>query len=836
MRLQFFAENSIVRTSLRAATLIFALSCAMGPRAFAADPAPGAACSVAGARLFSGGPELSGTGHWLVCSGGFWTASLTSTGNSLLAVGTNAVNPNVQMEIGGGLRLSPGASGVAGRAQFGELLANGTQAISLRAPDSIASDLTLVLPATTGTTGWSLLNVGNGTLAWGLPSGGVPTYPLLANPLGSASAPAYSFSTSTNTGMYSPGVGTVAIAAAGTAAVTVTNLGNVGIGTTSPTKNFQIGTTNITSITSGEAGGQFLLVNDGGAGDGETALRIAHASQSDSWYRAWDLRTGWANNGDRDNFGIYDTYVDLYRLTVDTNGNVGIGSTTPQAKLQVEGAIKFGGSGSVGIYPPTAGNYSLRWPTNPGTAGQVLSTTGTSGILSWVAAGSPTYPLLSTTRGSQGTPAYSFSSSTNTGVFAPGVGTLAFTTAGTEAVRITNLGNVGIGTTTPGARLEVAGNITARAASSMITAADASGFEKASIYEAGGRGYFHAYNGGSETIRLDSGGHSWLTGGSVGIGTTNPTDRLTVRGSQSVQDDTSWPVLGITGYGTSGANVWTPGLIMTYGRGSLAAAGYPLAGDTIGLVRAGNKDGALGSAQIYFVASENQSVSAAGGRMQFMTVPNGSNWTGMVERMRIDNDGRVGIGTSTPGALVEVAGQSGDVMIVAGTNATTLTIRNLAGSTNGPSLRLENAGSGGNHYHIYSTGTANGPGAGFLQFSNVTTGQSPLAISPAGSVGIGTIAPSARLDVSGKIKLGTNGSIFSGAGTCTAASTSYTAGTPVNFTCTGVPATTAVAVNCSPTSALAGYVTARATGTANQIAITTGVTNTFTMTCMWMAP
>lgn len=105
-----------------------------------------------------------------------------------------------------------------------------------------------------------------------------------------------------------------------------------------------------------------------------------------------------------------------------------------------------------------------------------------------------------------------------------------------------------------------------------------------------------------------------------------------------------------------------------------------------------------------------------------------------------------------------------------------------------------------------------------------------------GYVGIGTTGPGAKLDVAGNVKLGTTGTAFTASGVCTAASTAYTAGTPVNFTCTGVPASTSVAVNCSPSAALAGYVTARSTGTVNQIAITIGVSATYTMTCMWMAP
>jgi hypothetical protein len=55
--------------------------------AHAQDASPGAACSTAGAFNRSGGPELSGAGHFMVCSGGVWSSiiSYSSTGGAQLA-------------------------------------------------------------------------------------------------------------------------------------------------------------------------------------------------------------------------------------------------------------------------------------------------------------------------------------------------------------------------------------------------------------------------------------------------------------------------------------------------------------------------------------------------------------------------------------------------------------------------------------------------------------------------------------------------------------------------------------------------------------------------------
>ena len=65
--------------------------------------------------------------------------------------------------------------------------------------------------------------------------------------------------------------------------------------------------------------------------------------------------------------------------------------------------------------------------------------------------------LVFTPNGSAATPSYSFVSDTNTGLFG-GSDVLGFTTAGTERMRITSIGNVGIGTTSPSARLAVHGS------------------------------------------------------------------------------------------------------------------------------------------------------------------------------------------------------------------------------------------------------------------------------------------------------------------------------------------------------------------------------------------
>ena len=102
----------------------------------------------------------------------------------------------------------------------------------------------------------------------------------------------------------------------------------------------------------------------------------------------------------------------------------------------------------------------------PATNAQVFAITNSS-------SGSMTLQVkneLRTGAGSATNPSHSFLANTNTGLFNPLANVLAFATAGTERLRISTNGNVGIGTI-PGntARLEVAGNTSINGLLSLST-------------------------------------------------------------------------------------------------------------------------------------------------------------------------------------------------------------------------------------------------------------------------------------------------------------------------------------------------------------------------------
>lgn len=70
--------------------------------------------------------------------------------------------------MSGALVMGPSGilSGQTGKISFRELAANGTHAVSLIAPDSVAADFSLTLPATDGSAGQALITNGSGVLSW----------------------------------------------------------------------------------------------------------------------------------------------------------------------------------------------------------------------------------------------------------------------------------------------------------------------------------------------------------------------------------------------------------------------------------------------------------------------------------------------------------------------------------------------------------------------------------------------------------------------------------------------------------------------------------------------
>lgn len=272
-------------------------------------------------------------------------------------------------------------------------------------------------------------------------------------------------------------------------------------------------------------------------------------------------------------------------------------------------------------------------------------------------------------------------------------------------------GYVGIGTTSPVSQLHVAGNITLSSGSKVVydpiyeihgyTRYDYPGLPEAAMLRYGYYGHrFETRQGVALVIRGNN--------NNVGIGESNPLYKLDVNGT-------------INSTVFSGSNMF-----LTKNSG----------------------------ASISFNDGTNQNAMIEAGtnnhRLEFWVNNNNS----LIERMRIDQNGYVGIGTSAPAQKLDVNGGiqiSGDPGLVFANSASGYT-----GSGIVYGYMSRSSGSGGS-YPWNTSGTIvlqseSLSGTGGFAFATGTTPSVKMAILGSGNVGIGTTDP-------GNYKLAVNGDV-----------------------------------------------------------------------------
>jgi hypothetical protein len=137
------------------------------------------------------------------------------------------------------------------------------------------------------------------------------------------------------------------------------------------------------------------------------------------------------------------------------------------------------------------------------------------------------------------------------------------------------------------------------------------------------------------------------SGGFVGIGTATPAAALDVSGAN--------PTLRIDNYSNTVGD--SPNFNFISGRGTSTTPLATRSGDNLGQFAAAGYNGAAfpgSKVKVTFLATENWSATANGSAMVFATTRNGT--TARTERMRIDNTGNVGIGTTAPAYPLSVNG------------------------------------------------------------------------------------------------------------------------------------------------------------------------------------
>ena len=355
--------------------------------------------------------------------------------------------------------------------------------------------------------------------------------------------------------------------------------------------------------------------------------------------------------------------IELVRFKED--GKVGIGTATPGVKLDVDGDVRVS----------LASKFTF-------ANGQYLKDDGSAGLdIASISA----------------------------------AGTINFITNSADQMIITSAGDVGIGTTAPGGKLEVNGGTgVATSGGTLIVRQDgdtsndgialtSSNSISHRIYKNAGGTFLMGPSTDSDAFALD-------LNGNVGIGTTAPSQKLEVDGNVLLQNN-----------------------------------------DEIRFKDSGGTE----RTAIELDPSNNFNIgTSAGGNLRFI---NGSSYT---ERMRITSAGNVGIGTDSPGGLLHVSsGDSGDAVVIIEADAD-----NTGTENDNPHLELRQDGATikaklgieGSAGNTYSNSIANATYLGTvfeqpLQFITGDTGSvqtAKMTILPnTGNVGIGHTAPASRLHI-----------------------------------------------------------------------------------------
>jgi hypothetical protein len=513
----------------------------------------------------------------------------------------------------------------------------------------------------------------------------------------------------------------------------INSAGNVGIGTTAPALE--------------STGTGLDILNSS-----YTQLRVRSSSSSAGIEmtpgsgKRWEIQ---ANTSSQ--WFVYDRTDQLYRLLIDNSGNVAINDTTAYAKLDVRGQNVLLYRPSVNasaIYSAANSTYSWQFGINDG-ADFIVTGGGFAGL-------------------------------------------------GTERMRITSAGNVGIGTTAPVSKLQVnhssAPSFNANGGANALTLVRTGGSGAAGTFGAGlvfsqpyltddasigvggiygvkingsgtfggGLAFFAQPNSAAdmfEVMRITSAGN-------VGIGTTSPSNKLTVVGAGAIAALRSTSAVGQT-YLDFVDSAGTPKGYVGYGASSSdtlyltqIVSGADIALYNGGSVRMTVKS--TGNVGIGTTApTEKLHVGGAARVTDGLTVDSGSqinldhnysvhgylrfNQATFGSESAFGIYGYYGIALNTrQGAGVIIRGDSGNVGIGTTSPSDTLDLYQAANTT---AIRLTSAGVGSKIYRLTSQliGVSN---AGF-GIQNATDGRYELAIDGSGNVGIGTTNPTELLHVAG---------------------------------------------------------------------------------------
>jgi hypothetical protein len=431
--------------------------------------------------------------------------------------------------------------------------------------------------------------------------------------------------------------------------------------------------------------------------------------------------------------GSYDNVNSISstgNLTITPTGSVIVSSTTASTSSNTGSLVVAGGlgvGGSINVAGVISGSSLIKgtaFRANQGTPNAADSSTN----------------------------GFAFGSDGDTGIFSPGPisaanGVLAFYNNNAETMRI-NPGAVGIGTTAPGAKLEILSSAASQTVTTkglaVSTASATFDTTSSDLYNYGAHISAAATKLGANRL-YNVGIYATAGGGNLPqaaiLDATNSGSNLPLSDNSGVQ---------MAGGRLDLNNVNNPMYIhMRRTNNSFASATTMGSGNILGGVGFGGFDGAsftLGNstaaAQMRAIAAETWSTSGHGTAMIFSTTPNGS--TTSQERMYIDNSGFVGIGTSSPQRKLHISafGSDGILLDNATTDSPGLILHDSSQGVSGVTWNIDSAN--GNFRIFTEPITATSP-------LTATAGNERLLINAQGLVGIGTTAPTDPLHVVGAI-------------------------------------------------------------------------------------
>ena len=258
-----------------------------------------------------------------------------------------------------------------------------------------------------------ITTVADGTVTTAKLAGGLT----VTHAVGSAGSPSITFDSDSNTGIFSPSADTIAFTEGGTEAMRINSSGNVGIGTSSPAQILQATDADGTGFVG-------IRTQNNNANLGLAGIEF---SSDPTYSKAAIAQLRLNVNGNGPLLFFVDSATDAAnwstgdeKMRITSDGKVGIGTTSPSAKLEVNGdvlipeatltdgaTISWDVSTSPVAKVTLGGNRTISAPSNSAGAGQFVSLlviqdgTG-SRTLTWNAVyefASDTAPTLTTTGG-----------------------------------------------------------------------------------------------------------------------------------------------------------------------------------------------------------------------------------------------------------------------------------------------------------------------------------------------------------------------------------------------------------------------------------------------------